>query len=416
MCGLLRSDAESVIAVAWTGIAANLLIGGRTVHSRFKLPLDLDSFRTCGIKTNSKEAEEIRRSKLIIWDEAPMAPATALEAVDTCLKDIMRNKLDFGGKVVVLGGDFRQCLPVVRHGSKSACIKSCLQFSKLWSLFGHNIIHLKTNMRTGSGEQLFADWLLKLGNGELNDKNDDVDLTNFKPETPLVTGSLTDVIFGDRIDTSDCDRLADNVILCPLNEDTLKINDAIVQRIDGREQVYESIDCIASDSEEDKISFPMEYLYSLTGLPPHVLKLREGVVVMLLRNLNIAEGLCNGTRLVISELRDHVLRCIILTGQRKGVQVMIPRITLTSQDPFIPFALCRRQFPIRLAFAMTINKAQGQTFGRVGLYLREPVFSHGQLYVAFSRVRNAQSIRVKIEHKGSRKATKNIVYGEILRI
>jgi len=95
---------------------------------------------------------------------------------------------------------------------------------------------------------------------------------------------------------------------------------------------------------------------------------------------------------------------------------MIPRITLTSQDPFIPFSLCRRQFPIRLAFAMTINKAQGQTFGRVGLYLREPVFSHGQLYVAFSRVRNSHSIKVKIEHRGSKKATKNIVYREILQI
>jgi len=284
MCGLLRSDADSVIAVAWTGIATNLLIGGRTVHSRFKLPLDLDSFRSCGIKTNSKEADAIRKSKLIIWDEAPMAPAKALEAIDTCLQNIMRNKLDFGGKLVVLGGDFRQCLPVVRHGSKSACIKSCLQFSRLWSLFAQNIIHLTTNMRTGDGEQLFADWLLKHGNGELNDKKDDVDLSNVKPESPLVTGSLTDDIFGDRIDTSDCNRLAEKVILCPLNEDTLKINDAIMQRIDGHEHVYESIDCIASDSDEDKINFPIEYLYSLTptGLPPHILKLREGVVIMLL--------------------------------------------------------------------------------------------------------------------------------------
>ena len=136
---------------------------------------------------------------------------------------------------------------------------------------------------------------------------------------------------------------------------------------------------------------------------------------MLLRNLNIAEGLCNGTRLAVRDLRPHVLRCNVLTGQRYGQDVLIPRITLESQDPFIPFSLRRRQFPIRIAFAMTINKAQGQTFGKVGLLLREPVFSHGQLYVAFSRLRKAEDIRVKIGHQGGLSTSmKNVVYREVL--
>ena len=87
---------------------------------------------------------------------------------------------------------------------------------------------------------------------------------------------------------------------------------------------------------------------------------------------------------------------------------------LSSDNAEIPFKLCRRQFPVRIAFSMTINKAQGQTFDRVGLLLRQPVFSHGQLYVAFSRVRSLDSIQLKIEHGEETAVTKNIVYREIL--
>ena len=90
---------------------------------------------------------------------------------------------------------------------------------------------------------------------------------------------------------------------------------------------------------------------------------------------------------------------------------------MTPSDQFLPFKLRRHQFPIRLSFAMTINKSQEQRFDRSGLLLPQPVFSHGQLYIAFSRVRSLTSAKIQLikEEKNSEKnKTKNIVFKEIL--
>ena len=107
--------------------------------------------------------------------------------------------------------------------------------------------------------------------------------------------------------------------------------------------------------------------------------------MMLLRNLNPKIGLCNGTRILIKSATRRVLRGMILTGSHQGKECIIPRVTLSpSNNPF-PFKFSRRQFPVRHAYVMTINKSQGQTFRRTGLLLPESCFAHGQLYVAFSR-------------------------------
>ncbi len=104
----MRSNSHIALAVASSGIASLLLDGGRTAHSRFKIPLDLHASSTCSISKQSDAARLLRETRLIIWDEAPMMNKYAFEAVDRTLKDICDSEDLFGGKVVVLSGDFRQ--------------------------------------------------------------------------------------------------------------------------------------------------------------------------------------------------------------------------------------------------------------------------------------------------------------------
>ncbi|CAF1613761.1 unnamed protein product [Adineta ricciae] len=414
LCHLFMAKGVHVMRVAWTGIAASLLSDGRTVHSRFKLPVPILETSTSSIRPNSKEADEIKKTQVFIWDEAPMAPRFALDAVDILLRDIMNIDTPFAGKIMILGGDFRQVLPVIRFANRSDLIGASLKSSHLWSFF--KIMHLHQNMRTGPGEQEFSEWLIKLGNGELiSNGNDEIEL----PSSCILNGNLVDEIFGREISIEDIPTLCNRTILCPKNEHSLLVNEEVLQRLSGMEKLYTSIDEVGCEDGEDATNYPTEFLNSLTpsGMPPHKLKLKIGAIVMLLRNLDVSQDLCNGIRLIVRRLQNYTIDCEVVTGSNKGNRVLIPRITLTPSDAFLPFKLRRHQFPVRLSFAMTINKSQGQTFDRLGLLLPQPVFSHGQLYVAFSRVRSLKSVKVQLikeENNDEGYRTKNIVFKEIL--
>ncbi|GMF16157.1 unnamed protein product [Phytophthora fragariaefolia] len=204
------------IAVASSGIASLLLMGGRTAHSTFKIPLKLTNKSICAIYKHSHLKRLIQRASLIIWDEALMTHRHTFKAVDRTLRDIMDNDQEpFGGKV---------------------------------------------------------------------------------------------------------------------------------------------------DADSEKNFFEQEVLHSISinGIPPYKLTLKKGALIMMMRNLNPDLGLCNGTRLRIVELKPH--------------------------------------FPVVPALAMTINKAQGQTVQNLGLYLTTPCFSHGQLYVALSRITSGSKFKALIEY------------------
>ncbi|XP_019158578.1 PREDICTED: ATP-dependent DNA helicase PIF1-like [Ipomoea nil] len=153
----------------------------------------------------------------------------------------------------------------------------------------------------------------------------------------------------------------------------------------------------------------------VSGLPNHTLTLKIGSPVMLMRNIDHSLGLYNGTRLIITKLADHVIEGEILTGHNKGTKMLIPRMSMSPSDPRLPFKFQRRQFPLMLSYAMTINKSQGQTLTHVGLILKKPVFVHGQLYVAASRVNNPDGLKILIvkDPSSTTTSTTNVVYHEV---
>ncbi|XP_057305275.1 ATP-dependent DNA helicase PIF1-like [Hydractinia symbiolongicarpus] len=367
---------------AFTGIAATLLKKGTTIHRLFRLPVPIVENSTCNITPVSAYAAELRQKSLFLLDEASMIPKHAFHAIDRHLQDICNNELPFGDKVVLLGGDFSQLLPVVRKGKATEIVDMCFKSSPLWHLVTE--FRLTRNMRTRPGEQQFAAWLLQLGKvfylfGSKNFSK--VHLKDFHPE-----------------------NMASSVVLTPTNDDSLIINDQVLALLPGEEKFYFSADDVVCDDEEERIQYPVEFLNSITpsGMPPHCLKLKTGAIVMLLRNININNGLCNGTCLIIRRLHDNCVDVEVLTGNAIGDGVLIPRVQLAPSDTGMPFVLRRRQLPLRLSYAMTINKAQGQTFEKVGILLRRPCFSHGQLYVAFSRARAFGDVRVSVVPSSSR--------------
>jgi ATP-dependent exoDNAse (exonuclease V) alpha subunit len=212
------------------------------------------------------------------------------------------------------------------------------------------------------------------------------------------------------------------MILAPRNSDVSESNDSVLAQMSGEEQVYFSADKVveeagADGNEDGDPPMPVEFLRSInnSSLPPGELAVKVGCPLILLRNLAPARGLCNGTRMVLKQMSDRVLEVRLVGGDHDSKLAFIPRITLTPTNTTdFSFRLSRRQFPIRLAFALTINKAQGQSVKYVGLDLRSPVFSHGQLYVALSRATSEQRIKVLLPDTALAAATKNVVYPEVL--
>ncbi|KAJ1701031.1 hypothetical protein LUZ63_000810 [Rhynchospora breviuscula] len=372
----LRSQGKVVLTVASSGLSSLLLQGGVTAYSRFKIPIKLTDNCTCDIKKNSQLARLITAASLIVWDEAPMSHRLCFEALDRTMRDLFSSTnpalahCPFGGMTIVLGGDFRQTLPVVTHGTRYHTIAASIVHSYLWDRF--TILHLTQNMRLtrSSNDPLqvtrtaqFASWLLAIGDGEVpalaldgvlepewikipdqflikHDGNEDEAIIS------TIYGNLNESQVYD-------DYLRQRAILAPKNSLVDLLNKKILSRIPGEMFTYYSADTAADKESIDgelRGNYPDEYLHSITsgGLPPHCLELKIGVPVMLLRNINQPNGLCNGTRLVITQASSRFLKARVITGSAIGQEVCIPRIVFIHQDNDLPFDLRRKQFPLRM--------------------------------------------------------------------
>ncbi|CAF0786243.1 unnamed protein product [Rotaria sordida] len=332
---------------------------------------------------------------------------------ETSYDDLRNNGKNMGGVVVLIAGDFRQTLPVIPKGTMADELKACLKSSYLWRHVAS--LKLSTNMRVHLQGDVsagrFAEQLLAIGNGKI--PADPVSgLINISDNFCNIVESVEELknkVFPNiQTQYKDHKWLCERAILAPKNVNVNAINLQIQQQLPGEAISYKSIDTVKDI--DMVVQYPTEFLNSLepSGMPPHNLRLKIGSSIMLLRNLD-APRLCNGTRLCVKTLMPHVIEATIMTGCAKGEDVFIPKIPLLPSD--IPFQFTRLQFPVRLAFAMSINKAQGQSLKVAGVNLETPCFSHGQLYVACSRVGTGENLYV-FAPDGK---TKNIVYKTALQ-
>ena len=421
-----RSRGEIAIATAASGIAALLLPNARTFHSRFKAPLNCNLPRVAlNIDADSDDAELLRRAAVILIDEVVMLNKVLIEALNDTLQDITDCKQIFGGKIVICGGDFRQLLPVIRKGTVADVKKACLCRSPLWAQA--QVFNLVRNERCRGDDEAenYANWLLQLGNGTLPVWHNTFDVVRL-PDDICIEGedleALIDFVYEDikNVALEEQELLeyfSDRVIVSPLNRSVNKLNEFVQGLRRGEKREFLSADTAQSDED---VIYPIEFLNSieLPGLPPHKLILQIGDAVILLRNLDFSAGLVNGTRLIITEMCPSLLKCVIITGENRGETVSMPRVKLSPTDTDFTFTFTRLQFPITLAYAMTINKSQGQTLRRIGVHLPEPAFAHGQLYVAASRVTHPSGIKILVVdgQVSDREGvwTRNVVHRDIL--
>ena len=324
MLAAVRSSDPSgcvALAMATTGIAANLLELGRTFHSRLKAPLTATEDTMLQISAQSNLAKLVRMARLLLIDESTMLDKFQLEAMDRTLRDLTGNvQQPFGGKVVILAGDFRQCLPVVPGANRAGIVSHCINKSHLWKHF--QVLKLTENMRVGaSGDPILEDfdrWALKIGNGwEINGGvpipeamiTDIKSNTKEEPKNEAISmKKFCQEVFPDiEVNINKPGWLEGRTILAPTNKEVDALNDVMQAWLPQGGVQLQSADTL--ENPADTFRFNSEYLNTLrpNGFPRHALHLTPGMPLMLLRNINPRQGLCNGTRLIFDKCIENKL-------------------------------------------------------------------------------------------------------------
>ena len=395
----LRAQGKLVLCAASRGIAALLLPGGLTAHSTFKLPFGDDATEgsICGVKAESQRAEVLKRASLIVWDEVVMSSKYAPEALHLTLQDLCQNDLPFGGKTILFSGDWRQVALVLKYGTEVEIVKQAFLSSYLWKHVER--FRLTKSMRN-KDDLPYAQTALAIGEGkvepvQLKDgsvalplkhtiTNDDGSQTVCSVDGTTNFEDLIHKVYPELLDV-DHSTYNDRAILAATNDNVDTINNFILDKMHGRIHHQLSSDKIVTDDDDMPDVVSVEYLnrIDVAGTPPHDLSLKIGALVFFIRNINFDNGLVNGKRGIIRGVSRRIIDVEVICDGSPIVK--IPRICFEIKVGSRGITFHRYQFPVRLCYAMSINKAQGQTSQQVGLDLRGDVFCHGQLYVALSR-------------------------------
>ena len=379
-----RSQQKLCTGCASTGLAATLYEGFETAHSLFKFPViedderDVDTPIECNLLNTSNRLEFLQNVDLILWDEFPSCDREVFEAAYRALNG-------FQDKIVVTMGDMRQIAQVVVHGDKIDVINHSIPSSPLWKeftikKFTKNMRLVQTLNNEASNEEqiialhnqrMYAEMILAIGNG--------------KQSTELLEkGYVCDKSRGaTTVELPNCRRIlykkeaimyvfpapfnpemfSKRAILAGTNEEVDEWNNEVQQlnyfqlvSLVSHDELAESDD--PHDILRTMLTEDVLNNYNKNGVPPHVLNLKVNDTCIILRNLNKKEGLTNNTRVRIIAITTKCIRVQTLFEKKKTFS--LPRIRFTFRLPFgRSFELRRTQFPLRLAYSISINKSQG---------------------------------------------------------
>jgi hypothetical protein len=367
LAAYLRAERRTMLCVAASGLAAILLLDGRTAHSALKIPIPANETSMCNLSAADRAA--LRNACLIIYDECSMVHSDVADTVERTLRDVMHNDRCFGGKAVLFMGDFKQLLPVVRYGAGHNCT---IQKCQWWSSMQH--LAFTRNWRAANNPEYTA-FLEEVGNGRME---------IITPPTECRVSSysdLIDAVYGNTWESA-------HQILALTLETCAFVNDLCFDKLPGELTCMPASDSYVDCNDLD--DFPHDYIESLDmkGAPPWNLKMKVGAKYMCIRNLDLKRGIVNGTMLKLIRIGRHTAQFEILTGKAIGcIDIFTKAVfSITPEASGLPFTVVRKQYPIIPAYCLSVHKAQGQSLKCVGLIFESDPFTHGQLYVALSRV------------------------------
>lgn len=359
---------KQFIVVAPTGIAA-IVAGGVTIHSFFGLDLNVQGPKDHGKNFTDEKIDAVRACDTIIIDEVSMVRCDIVDAIDRTLRIITRSSLPFGGKQIIFSGDMFQLPPVLRSGAETEAMKAYYGTDIPFFFKAH--VFEKMTLPTiefvkvyRQDELLFQRILDNVRRGECSE----TDLIQLNSRCVLPVASENPVIS-----------------LTPFKETAQKINTQRLEDIDEKEFVYEgTVD--GKFGKKDKDGNIKD-----DNLPaPLKLKLKVGAQVMFTRN-DVSHRWVNGTLGTVTELDEkeikvkvgndvHAVSCVVWESFEYEFDKKTKKFSKETAGTFT-------QYPLRLAWAITIHKSQGLTFDNMILDLSRGTFAPGQLYVALSRVR-----------------------------
>ena len=429
----LRANGKIVAATAATGVASTHLLRGGTTHKTFSVPVhDLAENQPCNFTRGDYTGDFVRHLDLIVLDEGPMQHRFVLEALDISCRDVRRSDVPFGGVVMLVAGDFRQNCPVITRASGQTAKGASILSSRLWPSFQANTFRLVENMRMRAAPGLLGTQVgryhLRVGNGTANVNPADigdrggggvtcaradrtvVPVPSFMRVADGLQGSdvideVCSWVFGSglAIACSGASRActarsgpgyaAGRRVLAPHNASVWNVTARICERLGPPDGLSRSIDTSNGEGRGYVASEDLNGIET-ASLPPHELEMRVGHPYMLLRNFKGKH--MNGS---VYTLRAFDAVSMLLEpehGCDRDGWLLLPRVDLLSDPHRVGVDFRRRQFPVRLAWACTIHKAQGATLIKYVVLLDSDCFGHGQAYTAITRGSRVDSCGVRV--------------------